>query len=124
MTPLLVRADPVFASLDRTLGFVLLFTDLTDRRAAEAARRSFQNGVMQQRAAMAERLDTKTDLQFRNLLSTIVENAQLAALEIADRVDPARMPQMLESLRASVARTAEVLRYLLWHAARRPKGRD
>jgi light-regulated signal transduction histidine kinase (bacteriophytochrome) len=123
LTPMLVRADPVFASLDRTLGFVLLFTDLTERKAAEAARRSFQKGVIEQRPTMSSRLDSKTDLQFRNLLSTIVENAQLAALEIADRVDPARMPQMLEGLRASVARTAEVLRYLLWHAARRPKQR-
>ena len=121
MTPLLLRADPVFASVDRTLGFVLLFTDLTERKAAEAARRSFQNDLLEQRSTMSARLDTTTDLQFRNLLSKITENAQLAALEIADRVDPARMPQMLESLRASVARTAEVLRYLLWHAARRPK---
>jgi len=95
----------------------------TERKAAEAARRSFQKGVIEQRPTMSSRLDSKTDLQFRNLLSTIVENAQLAALEIADRVDPARMPQMLEGLRASVARTAEVLRYLLWHAARRPKQR-
>jgi len=122
LTPLMVRADPVFASVDRTLGFVLLFTDLTERKAAEAARRSFQNGVIQQRPTMSVRLDGKTDLQFRNLLATITENAQLAALEIGDRVDPARMPQMLEALRASVARTAEVLRYLLWHAAGRGPG--
>ena len=121
MTPLMLRADPVFTSVDRTLGFVLLFTDLTERKAAEAARRSFQHDLLEQRSTMSGRLDTKTDLQFRSLLSKITENAQLAALEIADRVDPAHMPQMLESLRASVARTAEVLRYLLWHAARRPK---
>ncbi len=121
--PLLVRADPVFTSLERTLGFVLLFTDLTERKAAEAARRNFQNGVLQQRPVMAGKLDSKADLLFRNVLSTIVENAQLAALEIADRVDPARMPQMLEALRASVARTADVLRYLVWHASRRALGR-
>lgn len=52
-----------------------------------------------------------------------MENAQLAALEIADRVDPAHMPQMLEALRASVARTAEVLRHLVWHASRRTQGK-
>jgi chemotaxis family two-component system sensor kinase Cph1 len=72
---------------------------------------------------MSGKLDSKADLLFRNVLSTIVENAQLAALEIADRVDPAHMPQMLEALLASVARTAEVLRYLVWHATRRAKGR-
>lgn len=122
MTPLLVRADPVFASLDRSLGFVMLFTDLTERKAAEAARRGFQKGVIEQRPSASGRLDSKSDLRFRRLHAAMVENAQLAALEIADRVDPARMPQMLEALRASVARTAEVLRDLLWHAARRPKG--
>jgi hypothetical protein len=123
MTPLLVRADPVFTALDRTVGFVLLFTDLTERKAAEASRRGFQEGVIKQRPVMSGKLDSKADLLFRNVLSTIVENAQLAALEIADRVDPAHMPQMLEALRASVARTAEVLRYLVWHTTRRAKGR-
>jgi light-regulated signal transduction histidine kinase (bacteriophytochrome) len=120
-TPLLVRGDPVFTSLDRTLGFVLLFTDLTGRKAAEAARRGFQAGVLEQRRPMSWRLDSKADLQFRTILSTITENAQLAALEIADRVDPTHMPQMLDALRASVARTAEVLRSLLSHGPRPEK---
>jgi hypothetical protein len=79
--------------------------------------------VIAQGPTTSGRLDSKSDLRFRSLHAAIVENAQLAALEIADRVDPARMPQLLEALRASVARTAEVLRGLLWHAARRPKGR-
>jgi light-regulated signal transduction histidine kinase (bacteriophytochrome) len=117
-TPLLVRADPVFTSMDRTLGFVLLFTDLTDRKAAEAARRAFQAGVMEQRPPMSGHGGSRSDLLFRTILSTITENAQLAALEIADRVDPAHMPQMLEALRDSVARTAEVLRSLLAHGPR------
>ncbi len=119
--PLMVRADPVFTSLDRSVGFVMLFTDLTERKAAEAARRGFQEGVIRQRPAMSGQLDSRADLMFRNVLSTIVENAQLAALEIADRVDPARMPQMLEALRASVVRTAEILSHLVWHATHRAK---
>jgi PAS domain S-box-containing protein len=116
--PLLVRADPVFTGQDRGLGFVLLFTDLTERKAAEAARRRFQEAVVQQRRPLSGLLDSQADLVFRNLLTAIVENAQLAALEIADGVDPSRMPEMLEAVRASVARTAEVLRYLVWHATR------
>ncbi len=42
----LVRADPVFAAPGRVLGFVLLFADLTDRKAAESARRRFQDGIV------------------------------------------------------------------------------
>ena len=118
--PLLVRADPVFTSLDRTLGFVLLFTDLTERQAAEAARRGFQAGVIEQRPVMSSPFDSKADLMYRNVRSTIVENAQLAALEIADRVDPARMPQLLEALRASVVRTAEVLRLVYGAPIQKP----
>ena len=52
---------------------------------------------------------------------SIVENAQLAALEIADGVDPAEMPEMLEAIRVSVTRTAEMLGYLIWHASRGQK---
>jgi light-regulated signal transduction histidine kinase (bacteriophytochrome) len=118
VTPLLVRADPVFAPQDRPLGFVLMFTDLTERKAAETARHRFQEAVIEQRRPMSGMLDSKADLVFRNLLSTVVENAQLAALEIADGVDPSRMPGMLDAVRASVTRTAEMLGYLVWHAVR------
>ncbi len=117
-TPLLVRADPVVASQDRTLGYVLLFTDLTERKAAETARRRFQEDGIERRRPMPGLPDSKADLVFRNLLSAVVENAQLAALEIADGVDPARMPEMLEAVRASVTRTAKLLGYLVLHATR------
>lgn len=120
--PFLVRADPVFAPQARLLGFVLMFTDLTERKAAETARKRFQEGVIQQHRPLIGRLDSKSDLVFRNLLSTILENAQLAALEIADGVDPAQMPKMLEAIRQSVTRTAEMLGYLVWHAANEENG--
>jgi PAS domain-containing protein len=114
--PLLVRADPVFASPDRVLGFVLLFADLSERREAEAARQRFQEGILERRRTVGLRLDSKADLVYRNLLSSLVDNAQLAALEITDSVDLARMPELLESVRVSVARTAELLEQLLRHA--------
>ncbi len=116
--PMLVRADPVFSAPERVLGFVFLFTDLTERKAADAARRRFQEGILHQQHPRPGRLDSEADLVFRSLLSTVVENAQLAALEITDGVDVARIPDMLESVRASAARTAEVLEHLIRHAAR------
>jgi len=116
--PMLVRADPVFSSPDRVLGFVLLFTDLTERKAAEAARRRFQEGILVRRHVEAVRLDSKADLVYQNALSSVVENAQLAALELTYGGDTARMPEMLESVRASVTRTAEVLEHLIRHGTR------
>jgi light-regulated signal transduction histidine kinase (bacteriophytochrome) len=120
--PMLVRADPVFSAPDRVLGFVLLFTDLSGRKRAEAARRRFQEGIVQGHRVRPGRLDTEADLAFRNLLNTVVENAQLAALEITDGVEVAQMPRMLDSIRASVTRTAEVLEHLLRHAGRGDHG--
>jgi two-component system, chemotaxis family, sensor kinase Cph1 len=118
--PLLVRADPIFSSPQRALGFVVLFTDLTDRKAVEAARRKFQGAVIDRQRVTTVRLDSQADLTFQNLLSPIIENAQLAALEITDGVDMARMPLMLDSVKASVARSAELLEQLIWHATRPP----
>lgn len=43
--PVLVRADPVFVSPDRILGFVVLFADMTDAKAAQFARRRFQEEI-------------------------------------------------------------------------------
>jgi len=114
--PFLIRADPVNAAQDRVLGFVLLFTDLTERKAADAARGRFQRGVMERHQMMSIRLGSETDLAYRKLLSSIVDNAQLAALEITDGVDMARMPEMLESVRSSVTRAAELLEQLIRHA--------
>jgi len=119
--PLLVRADPVFSSPDRVLGFVLLFTDLTERKAADAARRRFQEGIIEGHRTMNGRLDSKADLMFQNVLASLVENAQLAALEITDGVDMVRLPEMLESVQASVRRAAKVLGHLIWHASRSGK---
>jgi chemotaxis family two-component system sensor kinase Cph1 len=120
--PLMVRADPVQPARDRVLGFVLIFSDITDRKAAEAARSRFQEGIIQSHRVASVRLDSKTDLVYQNLLSSVVENAQLAALEITYGVEPARISEMLESVRASTLRTAEVLEHLIWHASRTSGG--
>jgi len=116
--PLLVRGDPVFSAPDRVSGFVLLFTDLTERKNAESARRRFQETIVDRHRVMNVPLDTRAHLVYRNLLGTVVGNAQLAALEITDGVDLGRMPHMLEGIQASVARAADLLARLVWHASR------
>ncbi len=118
--PLLVRADPVLSSPERVIGFVLMFTDLTERKAAESARRRFQEGIVQSHRQLAGRIDSEAQLTFQKLMSTVVENAQLAALEITDGSDTSAMPALLESVRISVARAAEVLE----HLSIEPNGED
>jgi PAS domain-containing protein len=114
--PLMIRADPVFSSPNRVLGFVLLFTDLTERKAGEAARRRFQDGILDRHLPVVGSIGTHPDIVFQTMLSTILENAQLAALEITDGVDIARMPEMLESIRDSVVRASSVLEHLMRHS--------
>lgn len=121
--PLLLRADPVQPARERVLGFVLIFSDMTDRKAAEAARSRFQEGIIQSHRVHSVRLDTRADLVYQNLLAAVVENAQLAALEITYGVAPGRIADMLESVRHSMLRTADVLEQLIWHASR-TDGRD
>jgi len=122
--PLMIRADPVRPSRDRLLGFVLIFADITDRKAAETARSRFQESIIQSHRVNSVRLDSKDDLIFQNLLNSIIENAQLAALEITYGVETGRIADMLESIRASTLRTAEVLEHLIWHASRSAPSQD
>jgi PAS domain S-box-containing protein len=110
---ILVRADPVFSSPDRVLGIIILLNDITDRKTVEAAGREFQTSVIQSHRVPGIHLGTKADLIYQRLYSSVVENAQLAVLEITDGADRARMLRMLESVRASVNRTAEVLDRLI-----------
>jgi two-component system, chemotaxis family, sensor kinase Cph1 len=113
---LMVRADPVFAAPDRILGFVLLFTDITERKGAETARRKFQEGSLERPRIAGIGLDSRDHITYQNLLASLVENAQLAALEITYGADATNMKVMLDSVRASVTRSSEFLQHLIWHA--------
>ena len=81
------------------------------------ARRNFQEGMIDRRLLRTARLDAVGERDYQAVLSTVVENAQLAALEITYGVDGERMPRMLEAVRASVTRTADLLEHLIWHAS-------
>jgi light-regulated signal transduction histidine kinase (bacteriophytochrome) len=110
---LMLRADPVFAEVNRALGFVLFFADVTDRKIGEAARRRFQEDIVCAHRENGPHLETKTDLLYRKLLASVVSNAKLAALEISDGMELEKVPGMLAAVSDSVARTRNLLRHLL-----------
>ena len=116
--PMLIRGDPVLASPREVLGFVVLLTDLSERKAAEDARRRFQVGVVERHRLGAHPVKNPSDLKRRDLLASIVGNAQLAALEITDGPDLTRVPEMLESIQASVDRTTNLVEHLLRYSIR------
>lgn len=113
--PMIVRADPVFAAPARILGFVFLFVDLTGRRAAEAARRRLQQGLSERNEITSLRRESGVGPIQRSLLASVFENAQLAVMEITESADTAHIPDMLESVRASVTRASELLDHLMDH---------
>lgn len=114
--PLLLRGDPVLVSPQRVLGYVFMFTSLAEQKAVEAARQRFQEGIVMQNRRLGLQLSRQEDLVHRNLITSVVGNAQLAALEITDGVDITQIPEMLESVQASVNRSAELLKHLMWYA--------
>ncbi len=111
------RAEPVFAGLDRLLGFIVQFDAIADRKAAEAARARFQDAMIDRRLPRTNQLGEGGDGDYQAALSGVVENAQLAALEITYGLDADGMGRMLEGVRASVARTADLLEHLIWHGS-------
>ncbi len=110
--PVLVRADPVFVAPDRVLGFVLLLADLTDSKAAQSARRRFQENILSSQRQFLT-VDAGREAVVQHLMSSVVENAQLAALEITEGTEIAEVPELLEAVGVSVSRTVEVLQQLL-----------
>ena len=66
-------------------------------------------------------MDSHKDLTYRNLMSSIVENAQLAAMDIADGVDVQSMPEVLETIEVSIDRASELLVHLVLHAEERER---
>ncbi len=113
---LMVRADPVVGPHDRVLGFVLIFSDLSDRKAAESARTRFQEDISGGRRPSL-RLDSGASLLYQELAASAVENAQLAALEVTHGAEVSRMPEMLDSIRSSTSRTLDILEHLVWHTS-------
>jgi chemotaxis family two-component system sensor kinase Cph1 len=119
--PLSLRADAITALGERTLGYVLIFADLTERRAAEAARRRFQQSLVGGRRRLSADLGSDAELRMQSLMSQVIENAQLAALEVTDSADPAHMRKLLDGIRSAVERSAEVLERLTLEPPPRPK---
>ena len=109
---LLLRGDPVFVAERRIIGYVLMFSDLSEHHAVNRARRRFQRNVEEQ-ATRQSRAVSRLTLDQRKLNSIIVGNAKLAALDITDGQDVHRIPELLESVRRSLERSLELVDHLV-----------
>ena len=115
--PFLLRLDPVVSGRDIHLGYVLIGNDLSDLRAAEVARRQFQDSLSAEARLLLVPADLEGDRLFPELLTGILGNAQLAAREVRNTLEVGQVPAILCNLHASVARTTELLEHLMWYEA-------
>ncbi len=106
--PLLVRADACLSTPIACWGSCCCLP-ISRSQGRRGCPPPLSGGDPAKLSSRAGRVNSKSDLKFQNLMSNVVENAQLAALEITDGVDLSAMPSMLESLLRSVSRTAEVM---------------
>ena len=114
--PMLARAETVVSKRERVLGFVLMFTDLSEQRTASAARRRFDEALVERNRSTRRRKESAQEDAYSRLLPAIVQNAELAALEIADGVDEAMLPDMLDSVESSLSRAAALIEHLSAHS--------
>ncbi len=110
---LALRADPVFVEMGRLLGYVLLFVDVTNRKKIERGKQQFQKSILGIASENQAVPDDKQGVAYLNLLSSALNNAKLAAMEISDDLDFDSVPRLLDSIQDSVSTTGDMLRQLL-----------
>ena len=110
----LVRADPVPSARGNTLGYVVLLSEVGDSPdAADAARipQAILEGYDSTDASVPEALRAEYD----SLVAAVLENAELAVMEIKDGADSARVTRLLETVEDSVLRTRRLIGSLAAH---------
>ncbi|MDZ7651646.1 MAG: GAF domain-containing protein [Burkholderiaceae bacterium] len=115
--PVGVRLETVSGPGGRLLGFVVILLDFSARHRASAARRQLEESLQRATRGTTEAsADAVTDVD--QIISSIVTNASIAAMDIADGANGASLAPQLEELDASAQRAALLYQRIL-QAARR-----
>ena len=107
--PVGVRADLVSGSQGTILGFILIFTDLSESKRADAARRHLEDALYQ-----AGRADAGNEAEAPLLhapdevIGAILTNARLAALDIADGSGGSAVAALIEELESATQRATAI----------------
>lgn len=107
---LFIRADVISAPPSDLLGFVLIFSDLTQRQAAHDAQEHFQRVADATRAS--EALSGAED----EIIEGLVNNAAFAALELAQGIDVESASEAIQALEVSIERSRRLLDELVRNA--------
>jgi hypothetical protein len=116
--PVAIRAD-VIPRLDGTgaLGFIVLVTNISDDRAADAARMRVRSVIEDAQRPLRQREIALDDGEgFEHLLRAVIEHATLAVMEVADEPDSMTVVPTLDELEASTKRLADLARQMSAYA--------
>jgi PAS domain S-box-containing protein len=103
-----VRADVVPGPDETVLGFILMFTDLTDAKRTEAARRHLEQSLTMTGQADAQLTTRETRGLPDEVMGAILANASVAAMELTDTTASIPVATLIEELEASATRAAAV----------------
>jgi light-regulated signal transduction histidine kinase (bacteriophytochrome) len=103
--PVFVRADVIATSVTEILGLVVMFTDLSERRAALHARERFQRIVDSAR----DPIGAAQSAQAGEILDGLLEHATYAALELVQGIEVSEASDAIRALETSVQRTRRLL---------------
>ena len=105
--PVAVRADQVPGQNGTVLGFIVMMTDLSARKAAEDARLRLQHAILRaQQPALPGAAHLPPDLQ--GLMAAIWANAGVAVSEIADAVTVASVGPLLREVEDATRHAAHM----------------
>jgi light-regulated signal transduction histidine kinase (bacteriophytochrome) len=103
--PVGVRMDVVPGPDNEILGVIVILTDLTDTKKADAARQQLERALSEvRRHPDGVRVVPEAD----EIIGAILANASVAAMEIADAASGASVAPLLEELETSAKRATEL----------------
>lgn len=108
--PVAVRAEVVPARDGSVLGFFMIFADLTAHRRASEARRHLEHSLSQAVEKVRARDEARAPRVGGQgeVMASILANASLAAMDIADGSRASGVAPLLEELEASTRRAAQL----------------
>lgn len=118
--PVDIRADVVPGHGNTLLGFILIFTDLTNRKEAEAARLHLQRSIERAtppRGGLLAGRASPADPVADGLAAAIFSHASTAAMDITEGAYDKTVAPLLREVEESALRAAALVRQLRAHTA-------
>lgn len=104
-----VRADAIPGPGGSVLGYIIIFTDLTDTKRTEAARRHLEQSLSEAgRAGIGRDPAMPPKREPDEVIGAILANASVAAMELTDTAAAVPVATLIEELEASATRAAAI----------------